>query len=74
MENSNIEKITFDLDSSIIDKLYEETPIKDVGSIEDFLKLPVNEKFKKHKEEQNQDLDFNIKFYEKSDLKIKISS
>ena len=60
----DLDKITFDLDSSIIDELYKETPINEVGSIEDFLKLPVNDKYKKDKESKNQSLDFNIKFNE----------
>ena len=36
-------------DSDILEKLNEETPIKNV-SFEDFLKLPVNENYKKNQE------------------------
>ena len=60
----DLDKITFDLDSTVIDELYKETPINESGTIEDFLKLPVNEKYKKEKELKNQSLDFNIKFNE----------
>ncbi len=65
-----LEQITYETDSSIIDKLYQETPIIEVGSIEDFLKLPVNDKYKKTKEQKDQSLDFNIKFNEISKPKI----
>ncbi len=60
----DLDKITFDLDKNVLEELYKETPIKDVGSIEDFLKLPVNDKYKNEKESKNQPLDFNIKFTE----------
>lgn len=36
------------VDSSIIDKLYEETPIVTELTLEDFLQLPVNEEYKKN--------------------------
>ncbi len=60
----DLDKITFDLDSTVIDELYKETPINESGTIEDFLKLPVNDKYKKEKELKKQSLDFNIKFNE----------
>jgi len=36
-------------DSNIIDRLYKETPIQ-IISFDDFLKLPVNEEYKKSQE------------------------
>jgi len=47
-------------DSHIIERLYKETPIQ-IASFDDFLKLPVNEEYKKNQERKKIGVEEEIK-------------
>ena len=51
MSNIDLNKLYYrDLDASIIDRLKNDgKEIKPIGSYEDFLKLPLNDEYKKNK-------------------------
>jgi len=53
MSNIDLNKLYYgDLDASIIDRLQNDgKEIKKIGTYEDFLKLPLNDEYKKKQEE-----------------------
>ena len=58
----NLDKFNYSSSPNILNEMYKETPINEILTMEDFLKLPVNESYKKNKESKNEALDSNIKF------------
>lgn len=60
--------------SSILDALYEETPIITELSFEDFLKLPLNDKYKQFQEEQNIKTEDRFKIIKKEEIENIISN
>jgi len=53
MSNTDLNKLYYgDLDATIFDRLQNDgKEIKKIGTYEDFLKLPVNDEYKKNQEE-----------------------
>lgn len=64
MQNINLDKFT-SLPEDILTRLYEETPINETLGLEEYLKLPVNEFYKRNK--LDKELNSNIIIKEISD-------
>jgi hypothetical protein len=61
IKEKRVSNITIEsLPDDILDRLYQETPVMECLGLEEFLKLPVNDLYRKNKLSQNLDLNSNI--------------